>query len=97
MDGYGSIAPSCSDRHDGDRSHAVTQDVERREQLVLGSSVLCRPLRSRGPRALPGCKNTKPRLLVTLGFSGAEIRCKITPMKYGYARVSTDGTIFITL
>src|SRR5260221_13841612 len=28
---------------------------------------------------------------MTLGFSGAEIRCRIIPMKYGYARVSTDG------
>jgi DNA invertase Pin-like site-specific DNA recombinase len=34
---------------------------------------------------------TKTRPLITLGFSGAEIRCRIAPMKYGYARVSTDG------
>jgi hypothetical protein len=41
------------------------------------------------------CKNqdfrTKTRPLITLGFSGAEFRCRITPTKYGYARVSTDG------
>jgi hypothetical protein len=28
---------------------------------------------------------------IALGFFGAEIRCRIVPMKYGYARVSTDG------
>jgi DNA invertase Pin-like site-specific DNA recombinase len=29
--------------------------------------------------------------LIALGFSGAVIRCRIIPRKYGYARVSTDG------
>jgi hypothetical protein len=42
------------------------------------------------PRAFQEFR-TKTRPLITLGFSGAEIRCKIAPMKYGYARVSTDG------
>jgi DNA invertase Pin-like site-specific DNA recombinase len=36
-------------------------------------------------------RRTKIGPLITLGFSGAEIWCRITPMKYGYARVSTDG------
>jgi hypothetical protein len=34
---------------------------------------------------------TKTRPLIASGFSGAEIRCRIIPMNYGYARVSTDG------
>jgi DNA invertase Pin-like site-specific DNA recombinase len=34
---------------------------------------------------------TNTRTLITLGFSGADFRCRINPMKYGYARVSTDG------
>jgi hypothetical protein len=48
------------------------------------------------PKAFPcACESqdyrTNIRPLITLGFSGAEIRCRITPMKYGYARVSADG------
>jgi hypothetical protein len=34
---------------------------------------------------------TKTRPLITVGFSGAKIRCRLIPMKYAYARVSTDG------
>jgi DNA invertase Pin-like site-specific DNA recombinase len=50
---------------------------------------------ARGLDLHPWCINqefcTKTRPLIILGFSGAEIRCRIAPMKYGYARVSTDG------
>src|SRR5271169_4209367 len=55
--------------------------------------LLCEAKRS---ASLPSCRRSrfKPaiaRLCRGLRFSGAEIRCKIAPMKYGYARVSTDG------
>ena len=42
-----------------------------------------------------GCINqeirSKKAPLKRKGFSAAKVRCKIIPMKYGYARVSTDG------
>jgi hypothetical protein len=79
----------------GDTS--ITEVATRATLRVLGQGPATDDKRTPSTRSLtfPWCKNqdvrTKTKPLITLGFSGAEIWCRIISMKYGYARVSTDG------